>query len=1015
MFTQGYTAGETALERETGYAGSRGKAGRAGTSHENWIFQAIEELRREEGVERVGVWLDEQNGPEGGLKTYRGEVWEEGASGGVLEWNRVTSDALLPWKALRAGMSSEYEIHEQGAGAILAPELQLRRVVWTPVTVRGDLRGLVMLGSWEKRRLLPVARAERVAEELGLLLELEEEQKVARGRKADLEFSQRIRGLLRETNGPNNMLFGQLAESCTRGEATGGVGTVFAVVGERKEGRDPSGSRSGEGNGYLLVRGSSGDETWTYAVNGGPLESLWRRAVESRRAAVAEAEQAPLTKEISRVVAVPVELGSKVVGVLLAGLPERRARMESLERLKWRSSLAAEIFAEEQRSEERARNRRWERALLETSEQVAVLVDGEGRIAGMSESARKILGSEEEVARVGKHFTELFAPRHRERVTKWAEGSGAGDTRHDASVEVEWRGGKRYAVTRLSGSDSGCWALRMEAVQEADGKEAARESHEVLQQALEWLEEGVAVFAENGALLAHNAMFLRCLGLSEGEGRTLMSLEEVIQASARNASDPEMFARNWRARAASCTDGTQEELQMTEPVGQTIERYMRPMVTVEGKRFGRVEVYRGASGWRTLQSKMAQTENLASLGLRLMSVVHELNNPLATILGNAQRLMQKESANGHAGEAAQILQEAERATGMVRQLLDRSREDRAERQVVSLNELVRATVEMQRAAPAEPRVELKLELEETLPQVHGNYAQIQQMLLNLLQNSQQAMEGSGVGGYVVVRTGRDRSGLVMLEVEDNGPGIPEAIRSRVFDPFFTTKPTGRGTGLGLAIVWGFARQQGGSVRLESPSAGGTRFVVELPVEEGVTDAREVAARCEGREVCGVEHGVDGKRELAGARVLVVEDEPTVAALIADVLREEGMQVDLLEDGARALEAARGVAYDLVICDLHMPGMDGQEFFGALERAGSPLRERILFVTGDGMAVRSREFLEQHGLPHVDKPFHMEELCLAVRQLLWGEGRRVAGWCEEVAVRSRLGTGEGDEGDRVSEG
>ncbi|HXY26241.1 MAG TPA: response regulator [Candidatus Acidoferrum sp.] len=119
----------------------------------------------------------------------------------------------------------------------------------------------------------------------------------------------------------------------------------------------------------------------------------------------------------------------------------------------------------------------------------------------------------------------------------------------------------------------------------------------------------------------------------------------------------------------------------------------------------------------------------------------------------------------------------------------------------------------------------------------------------------------------------------------------------------------------------------------------------------------------------------------GARVLVVEDEPTVARLIADVLEDEGMHVTVLLDGREALECAKRESYDLVICDMKMPGLDGQHFYKSLERDGNPLRERFLFVTGDIIGMQTREFLERHQLPHVAKPFRIEELTEKVRAVL----------------------------------
>jgi CheY-like chemotaxis protein len=190
-------------------------------------------------------------------------------------------------------------------------------------------------------------------------------------------------------------------------------------------------------------------------------------------------------------------------------------------------------------------------------------------------------------------------------------------------------------------------------------------------------------------------------------------------------------------------------------------------------------------------------------------------------------------------------------------------------------------------------------------------------------------------------------------------------------------------------VSGFVRQHGGTVSVHSPPEGGTRFVVELPaageLQEVVTRGKRAPARQTTLSPAGA---LSAEKIVRAAtektpHVLVVEDEATVANLIADVLREEGMQVKVLPDGRRALEAVRLESYDLAICDLKMPGMDGQIFYRELVESRNPLYEHILFVTGDVVAQRTQEFLERHHLPHVAKPFRVEELSLAVRRMLSG--------------------------------
>lgn len=701
----------------------------------------------------------------------------------------------------------------------------------------------------------------------------------------------------------------------------------------------------------------------------------------------------PLAKHISRIVAIPVKWGKAIGGILIAGLPRRKAALEVLERLELRAMLAAEALEQEWQTEAASRERLWQKALLESSEEPVVQVDPQGFLMGMSRGAWELARPEKTDFTPDSgtmRFAELFRPRYWEEVQEWVGSSIPKGTRNKReTLESELNGGKRVVLRRLEISRQEFSAVGMEEVGKENHARTSEEAHEALRQALEWLEEGVVVFDDCGEILAQNARFLQILGFREDERSKLRTLENVIQGAAKNAAEPESFAADWRALAANSADGTREELAMAKPVPQWIDRCARAIVGSKGQKLGRVEVYRETTARRMFQSRMVQTEKLALLGQRVTGIVHELSNPLTAILGNAQRMVSRKEAGPPAAEALQILKEAEPATGILRQLLHLSRETRRELRLVSLNELVSQTVELQRGLLAGSGLRLKVETADALPSVNADFGQLQQVLLNLLQNAQQAVEESGQGGTLVVRTASGGPGLVRMEVGDDGPGIPEALQARIFDPFFTTKPAGKGTGLGLAIVNGFVRQHGGTVSVHSPPEGGTRFVVELPAAE---DAQGTVTRGKG-VLAGVTEPSQGAAPLSektartikekAPHVLVVEDEATVAGLIADVLREEGMRVEVLPDGRSALEAARQESYDLAICDLKMPGMDGQIFYRELVESRNPLREHILFVTGDVVAQRTQEFLERHHLPHVAKPFRVEELSLAVRRMLSG--------------------------------
>lgn len=966
------------------------RAAREGTGREVWIRAALLELQREPGAERFGVWMDAPAGDDAvpaQRVVFRGEVRERGEENAPDRWTTLSVELPLPLDALATGKTSESVLTGEQRDPLLGPTLGMRHVLWVPIFGQNLLRGLILLAAQDAGSMLPRALAEEVAAELALALENEEQSRLARVRKADLEITSRVHALLAE-NADLDGILAELAETCTRADSLEGVGAVFALIGERKTGlavAAPSGARAEE---RLQIRALSGDPAWGHSVEQGPLEMFWRQAVETGQVTGAEAGALPLARQIARIVAIPLVAQGAARGVLLAGLSRSRTSLESLERLEQRALLAMQVLQQKELFAERARAENWQLALLETSERPVALIDCGGFLRGVSQGARRVLsrGSNLPAVRWEKpehRFAELFRPREWERVSRWLQ-SGPRESSPSASqgvLKAQLKDGTDVECRKLDLSSAEFVAVGLERAAAVPGERSREDVESELRQTVGWMTEGVVVFDEAGRIRAGNEQFYRLLGLAREEASGLLTLEDLLAKTAPHAADPEEFARRWRVLGELADEETQEELAMKWPVPQTIERCARPIVGEGGRRLGRVEVYREMSARRLFQSRMVQTEKLVSLGQRVSGIVHELSNPLTTILGYAQRLLQREA--GRAGPASRelrgLLAEAERATGILRQMLQLSGDARGAREPVSLDELVDRTAGLMRASLSGSPIRLLVEKGASVPHVEGDFGQLQQVLLNLLQNAQQAIAQSGRGGLIGVRTGIAGVGRARLEVWDDGPGVPGAIQARIFDPFFTTKPPGVGTGLGLAIVLGFVRQHGGTVNVLSPPKGGTRFVVELPAaqkpreEAAITTVLRLAPPAIGSP------GLSGEQR--APRVLVVEDEPTVGGLIADVLRDEGMRVDVLRDGQAALDRAEREDYDLVICDLKMPGMDGQKFFQSLGTRRNPLQGHVLFVTGDVVAPRTQEFLERHHLPYVAKPFRVEELSRAVRGML----------------------------------
>jgi two-component system NtrC family sensor kinase len=228
-----------------------------------------------------------------------------------------------------------------------------------------------------------------------------------------------------------------------------------------------------------------------------------------------------------------------------------------------------------------------------------------------------------------------------------------------------------------------------------------------------------------------------------------------------------------------------------------------------------------------LRSHLEHAERLASIGELLSSVAHELANPLTTVLGYAELLLADDAPGMPREEIERIREEALRCRRIVGNLLDLSRAEAFDRRPLTLAHVLDKVIEFRAYAVQLQSIEIVREIERDVPAIPGDHHRLVQAVLNLLTNAEDAVRERPSGRRVVLRARRTETGAA-IDVEDNGPGVPEAIRGYVFEPFFTTKPRGRGTGLGLSLVDATARAHGGSVRVGDAPGGGARFTIELP-------------------------------------------------------------------------------------------------------------------------------------------------------------------------------------------
>jgi len=372
---------------------------------------------------------------------------------------------------------------------------------------------------------------------------------------------------------------------------------------------------------------------------------------------------------------------------------------------------------------------------------------------------------------------------------------------------------------------------------------------------------------------------------------------------------------------------------------------------------------------RDLYHQLLQAEKLAALGQTISGVAHELNNPLATILTWAERLSQRPVDEQTRRGLDTILGESERAAKIVRNLLTFARKRHTTRAMVDLNQVVRETLALRRYEQRLSNITILEAFASGLPSVFADPHQIQQVMLNLIINAEQAMLGANGRGTLIIRTWHDpQKDAVVLEVHDDGPGVPEEVQPRIFDPFFTTKDVGKGTGLGLTVAYAIVQEHSGRITVKSGTSGGASFSVELPV--GSSSLKPAIRFADPSAQTG-----------AGGSILVVEDEAALGAAVSEALGDAGFSVSLASDGIEALERLKERPYDLIVCDLKMPRLDGTAFYRQLEADHAALARRVLFVTGDVAGTEAERFLEETGCRWLPKPFRLKDLLRVAGEML----------------------------------
>ena len=358
------------------------------------------------------------------------------------------------------------------------------------------------------------------------------------------------------------------------------------------------------------------------------------------------------------------------------------------------------------------------------------------------------------------------------------------------------------------------------------------------------------------------------------------------------------------------------------------------------------------------RAKRIQSETLLSAGSLLAGIVHEINNPLTTILGFSELMLREHAGNDD--RLVRINAEAARCVRITQNVLKLGRQASGRPQAVDVHEAIRQAAELSRHQLLLHGISLTLNLSDVTAKTLAHEGELAQVFLNLMTNAIQAISSAQRPGNVIISSAAHED-RIRISVMDDGPGVSSREMERIFQPFFTTKQNGNGIGLSLSRK--IVQDLGGEMWVSPNLRRGATFTVDLPLTQ-----------CE-REIVSVRPANLREFPRTGRSVLIVDDEEPIVNLVDAIVRDQGFTSTCCTDGQNALALMEQNEYDLLICDYHMPGTSGRELMESIRASGRTTK--VLVMSGDIVRSETRELVEQLQAQFLSKPFGLDDLVTAI--------------------------------------
>jgi two-component system, cell cycle sensor histidine kinase and response regulator CckA len=603
------------------------------------------------------------------------------------------------------------------------------------------------------------------------------------------------------------------------------------------------------------------------------------------------------------------------------------------------------------------------RSLVENINDVVYNMDSSGTISYMSPVVETITGNGSDEY-IGKSFAEFIHPDDLPKLMASFETTMQG-IKEDAEFRVITKDGSyRYVRSSSSliveaGSVVGMTGLITDVTDRRRAEEALRDSEEKFRNLFRTSRDFLSITDLEGKIIDVNDAAVKFFGYSF-EDISGMHMYDLY-------ADPEdrKLLTNAVIESGYVLD---REIRMKKKNGEIIDALVTANLirNNNGNPIGFFGSAKDVTEKKRMEQQLLQSEKLSAVGTMISGVAHELNNPLTSIIGNAQLLSKRELPEHIRTKIDVILRESKRSAKIVGGLLAFAREHKPERRMIDINEVLAESLKLREYDLKVSSIEVRASLFENLPETYADPYQLQQVFVNLINNARDALAGQEMAA-LSISTYR-KGDKILIEFDDNGPGIPDGLISRIFDPFFTTKDVGKGTGLGLSMSYGIVREHNGMISVESKPGKGTKFIITLPIIMG-THAKEKESK------------TTVKASPGSISLLVVDDEASLRTFLSEALTEAGFLVEKASTGEEAIDLLAKNKYDALISDIKMPGINGRELHNYIRKHNPEIAEKIIFITGDVLNKETESFLRITNNRFIEKPFNVDTLIAMLNDML----------------------------------